>query len=202
MAATTSAKSPPPLTGPGFAEIKPHHDAAIRQGLHQLRLYLRQSESARGKPFPGVSKRAGWIIGAEPQRTSIWLITYAPLPPANPTRLRIVAHQLNRTELLKDPIPRLDRLLVSRHVLPLVDLPRTIPFPSPSRADMFGLAVESMVRERFGLVFRRPTYRGRRPGVRGPDVLWRELADLYRELAAETGDTYWREVADELAAGA
>ncbi|MEQ7739141.1 hypothetical protein, partial [Escherichia coli] len=94
----------PPLKDPGIAEIKPHNLAAIRQGLYQLQWYLRESEFARGKPAPGVSKRASWIIGAEPERASVWLITYTPLPEGsrNPSQLRIIAHQLDRGELLKD----------------------------------------------------------------------------------------------------
>jgi hypothetical protein len=61
---------------------------------------------------------------------------------------------------------------------------------------MFGLAAESWC-EKFARL-QRANYRGRLPGRRGPDVLWRELEDLLRELADETGDIYWREVADEL----
>lgn len=206
MATTTSAKTPPPLKGPGIAEIKPDNPPAIREGLYQLRAYLRQSEIARGTLKAGAAQRPAWINGIEPERTSVWLITYLPLPKksANPAQLKIVAHELKRDELLKDRrhLPSLESLLISRHVLPLVALPPTMPFPSPDKADMFGLAVESIVREKFGLTYKRAVYRGRRPGLRGPDVLWRELQGLYRELAEETGDTYWREVADELSAGA
>ena len=214
MATSTSASSPPPLRGAGFAEIKPDNPAAIRDGLNQLRAYLRQSEAAQGAA--GSTSRPAWMSGTEPKRESIWLITYRPWPnPTSPTRLRVFAYEVDRARLLRrDPTnksndPKRDRLpptkemvKAPRELLPMVDLPPTIPFPSPSRPDMFGLAVESLVRQKFGLTYKRANYRGRRPGVRGPDVLWRELEELFRELADETGDTYWREVADELSYGA
>ncbi|MET1087155.1 MAG: hypothetical protein ABWY04_08545 [Arthrobacter sp.] len=213
MATTTSASTPPPLRGAGFAEIKPDNPAAIRDGLNQLRSYLRQSEAAQGAA--GSTSRPAWMIGSEPKRESVWLITYLPWPNTTaPSHLRVFAYEVNRDRLLlRDPKniykdPKKDRLpptkdLVKprRELLPMVVLPPTIPFPSPSRPDMFGLAVESLVREKFGLEYKRANYRGRLPGRRGPDVLWRELEDLFRELADETGDTYWREVADELSYG-
>lgn len=209
MATTTTASSPPPLRGAGLAEIKPDKPAAIRDGLNQLRTYLRQSDAAQGAATPG---RPAWMTGSEPKRKSVWLITYRPWPNATaPTQLRVFAYEVDRERLLqRDPNnrtkdPKKDRLaptndLVKRpRELDRITLDKFIPFPRPDKQpDMFGLAVESLVREKFGLVYQRANYRGRIPGRRGPDVLWRELEDLLRELADETGDIYWREVADEL----
>ncbi len=206
MTTATSDTTPPPLKGAGLAEIKPDNPAAIRDGLNQLRSYLRQSEAAQGVPKPGGTRRPAWMTGSEPKRESVWLITYLPWPNRTaPTHLRVFAYEVDRARLLhKDPKtkdrlpPTKDLVKPRRELLPRVELPPTIPFPSPNRPDMFGLAVESLVREKFGLVYKRANYRGRLPGRRGPDVLWRELEDLFRELAHETGDAYWREVADEL----
>lgn len=138
-----------------------------------------------------------------PERRSIWLITYLPSPAGTntPTHVRVFAHKLKREELLKKgPIPPLDDLVLSRRELPAVGLPPSIPFPSLARPDMFGLAVESIVRDAFEKSYGRP---GAPPykqavGRHGPDVLWRELAGLFRELAEETGERYWRELAEEL----
>jgi hypothetical protein len=211
MAATTSASTPPPLRGAGIAEIKPDNPGAIRAGLNQLRSYLRQSEAAQGPAMPG---RPAWMTGSEPKRETVWLLTYRPWPNASaPTQLRVFAYEVDRARLLqrdpknksndpkKDRLPPTTDLVKAPRELPMVDLPLTIPFPRPNKPDMFGLAVERLVREKFGLVYKRARYRGGFPGRKGPDVLWRELEDLFRELADETGDTYWCEVADELSSG-
>lgn len=195
-----------PVTAAGLAEIKPHNDAAIRKGLYQLRAYLLQSNAVRGtgKPSGGPpsagAKRPAWIAGSEPARTSVWLVTYSPWSQKGPpTHVRVFAHELKATELLKKgPLPALDRLLVSRRELPKIELPKVMPFPHPSKHGLFGLAVEPLVRDRFAGAFQRPLAGRQRVRRKGPDVLWRELGDLFRELADETGDGYWREVADAL----
>lgn len=197
-------KPGPAMTGPGLAEIKPHNDAAIRKGLYQLRRYLQQSKAAQGTAkAAGGTKRQAWMAGREPERTSVWLLTYLPWSAKGPpSHVRVFAHELKRDELLKKgPLPGLDRLLISRRELPKVELPKVMPFPHPGRPDMFGLAVEPLVRDRFRQEYQRPLTKRQRVGRRGPDVLWRELEDLFRELANETGDIYWRDVADELSAG-
>ncbi|SLK13676.1 hypothetical protein SAMN06272721_11920 [Arthrobacter sp. P2b] len=194
------------ITGPGLAEIKPESPEGIRAGLSQLRDYVWQSEYARGrKPSPraakGAGKRASWIIGQEPDRQAIWLITYLPLPDRRaPSHVRVFAYEVRRENLPEvGRLPPTKDLLKPRRVLSDIRLKKFIPFPSPEKQpDMFGLAVEDLVRKEFGKVYKRTNYRGRLPGRRGPDVLWRELEDLFRELAYETGDAYWREVADEL----
>lgn len=171
------------ITQPGLAEIKPHKAPAIRKGLLQLRNYLQKSE---------------------PNRKSVWLITYLPQPAGSdkPTHVRIFAHKLRAEELrARGPLPPLDRLLLSRRELsPPLALPATIPFPRLTRPDMFGLAVEPYVRSRFATAYGRPHTHHLPPGRKGADVLWNELAGFFRELAAETGDSYWRELSDELLA--
>lgn len=172
------------VTEPGLAEIKPHKAAAIRKGLSQLREYLQKSD---------------------PTRRSVWLITYLPQPlnKNKPTHVRIFAHKLKADELKgSGPIPTLDSLLLSRReLMPPLALPDAIPFPRLTRPDMFGLAVEPYVRRRFAGAYGRPHMGRQKLGRKGPDVLWNELAGLFRELAAETGDAYWRELSDELLAG-
>lgn len=207
------------ITTAGLAEIKPHNDAAIRKGLYQLRAYLQQSDAARGAGGPGGgsgggsggaqhggtggAKRQAWMAGSEPERKSVWLITYQPWSASGaPTHVRVFAHELKRDALVrKGPLPRLDQLLLSRRELPKVVLPKTMPFPHPGKPDLFGLAVEPLVRDRFAQEYQRPLAKRQRLARRGPDVLWRELEDLFRELADETGDAYWREVAEVLSAG-
>lgn len=191
------------ITTAGLAEIKPHNDAAIRRGLYQLRAYLQQSDSAR-TGGAGKAKRQAWMAGSEPERTAVWLITYQPWSAGGaPTHVRVFAHELKRAELLKKgQLPGLAQLLISRRELPKVELLRVMPFPHPGKPDLFGLAVEPLVRDRFAQEYRRPLAKRQRTAPHGPDVLWRELEDLFRELAGETGDGYWREVADELSRGA
>jgi hypothetical protein len=117
--------------------------------------------------------------------------------------VRVFAHKVDEVELVKGASPpNVDRLLLSRReLLPKIELPKFIPFPHPRKADMFGLAVESCVRDTFAKAYQRPFKERQRVARKGPDVLWRELEDLFRELAEETGDAYWREVADELSLG-
>lgn len=171
------------VTEPGLAEIKPHKKPAIRKGLYQLRKYLQKSA---------------------PARKSVWLITYLPQPlnKNKPTHVRIFAHKLKADELrASGPLPTLDSLLLSRRELdPLIELPPKIPFPTLDKPDMFGLVIEDYVRDRFERAYGRPRAKKVVPGRKGADVLWNELAGLFRELAAETGDTYWRELSDELLA--
>lgn len=198
------------VDAPGLAEIKPESPQGIRAGLHQLRTYVCQSERARGGPPCGTPKtggkthRAAWISGTEPQRSSVWLITYLPWPDRQkPSHVRVFAYEVERARLLaKGPLPPTQSLLKSRRELAKVPIPETMKFPVPvEQPDMFGLAIERHVRDEFRSKFRRALDRRQDVGRQGPDVLWLELADLFRELAAETGDTYWREVADELSLG-
>lgn len=209
MAMTKPGGGPEPLRAPGLAEIKPENGPAIRDGLNQLRSYLRQSEAAQGPAKHGRTNRAAWIVGSEPKRESVWLITYSPWPDrVSPSHLRVFAREVDRKKLLHkdsrdDRLPPTKDLVKSFRELPnMIKLPKSLDFPTPAeQPDMFGLAVEPLVRLEFGKAYKRANYRGRRPGVRGPDVLWRELEELFRELADETGDAYWREVADELSSG-
>lgn len=191
------------ITEAGLAEIKPHKAAAIRKGLQQLRDYLKGSEVVRRGNNP-LSTAFPWAVPArEPERKSVWLITYLPWP-ANaeaPTHVRLFAHKLRREALLAEgKIPDLDHLTLSRRELPKIKLPKSIPFPPLTAPDMFGLAVEPLVRRGFAEVYQRPGTHQQRQGRKGADILWGELADLFRELADETGDAYFRELADELMA--
>jgi len=199
-----------PLKHPGLAEIKPESPENIRAGLYQLREYVWQSRYARGKkPSPaavraGRAKRGTWITGQEPERQEIWLLTYLPRPDRRrPTHVRVFAYKVKQEGLPEDGLlPPTKDLLMPRRELKDIELDKYIPFPKPDeQPDMFGLAVEDLVRKEFGRVYKRANYRGRLPGHRGPDVLWREMADLFRELAVQTGDGYWSEVADELSLG-
>jgi hypothetical protein len=198
------------ITTAGLAEIKPDNGQTIRSGLSQLRDYVRQSDAVRRAGPGSKAGRPSWITGNEPKRESVWLITYRPWPSGSAaTHVRVFADEVDRARLLhKDPTtkdrlpPTKDLVKPPRELLPMVALPPTIPFPIPDKQpDMFGLAVEPYVRKKFGLAYKRANYRGRIPGRKGPDVLWRELEDLFRELADETGDGYWREIADELSHG-
>ena len=196
------------ITGPGLAEIKPESGPGIRAGLNQLRDYVRQSEVARGKRQPdNRSRRAGWVTGKEPERESVWLITYLPWPNRiAPTHLQVFAYEVNRKALLEkgpgnDRLPPTQALVKSRRVLDPISLPKKMDFPTPDKPDMFGLAVEPLVRDKFREKYRRAFDRRQDVARKGPDVLWLELEDLFRELADETGDAYWRDVAEVLSGG-
>ena len=188
-----------PINEPGIAEIKPHKDAAIRKGLYQLRRYLRSSKPQRtGRPLAADAGQA--------QGRSVWLITYLPWPEntLKPAQVRVFAHKLDEARLTgggKGDIPPFDSLVRSRRELSPIQLPPTILFPTLDKPDMFGMAVEDFVRKQFATAYVRPRTYHVRHGRRGADVLWNELSGLFRELAAETGDTYWRELSDELLAG-
>lgn len=179
----TPLRSGTGITEPGLAEIKPHKAAAIRKGLQQLRDYLQRMQ------------------GSAPVRRSVWLITYLPWPSNtnSPSHLRVFAHKVKREDLLKKgPLPSLDALTLSRRELPRVPLPKYIAFPSLARPDMFGLAVEPIVRDIFARQYQRPRTHEDPAGTHGADVLWREMSDHFRALGDETGDSYWRELAEEL----
>ncbi|KQQ90786.1 hypothetical protein [Arthrobacter sp. Leaf137] len=200
-----------PLKGPGLAEIKPESPAGIRAGLYQLRDYVWQNKYALGTKPSAAAARAGkgrpatWMTGKEPDRREVWLITYLPWPDRrSPTHVQVFVYEVDRTKLPEmGPLPATKSLVLYRRELSKIKLDKFIPFPSPDKQpEMFGLAVEDRVRTEFGQAYKRSNYRGRLPGRKGPDVLWRELGDLFRELADETGDGYWREVADELMQGA
>lgn len=174
---------PAAITGPGLAEIKPHHVRGMRSGLAQLKVRLR----------------------THPGHPALWLVTYQPLPAegGRVRRVRIVAHEVDPARLraatsLSDPTA----FLRCRTVLATPLLPGTMPFPDPmARPALFGLAVEDLVRRAFVGAFPRTGTKGLPAGGErpGPDILWRELADLYREVAVQTGDRYWSDLAGELA---
>jgi hypothetical protein len=187
-----------PMSKTGIAEIKPHKDAQIRKGLYQLRNYLFQMRHPR-------PRRVG----------SAWLLTYLPGPVtgssshAGPT-IQVIAHRINRRLLLPDsirtpqalrsapPPPGLAALTEFRATLRPLQLPKvlpsTMPFPTLAQPDMFGLAVEDPIRKQFREHFGITVLK---MAVTRADVQW-ELAQLYGELARATGDSYWRDVANEL----
>lgn len=186
----------------GMAEIKPHHAKGIRQGLKQLRDYLSESQQTRtARPARAQVFGQGIPPGSEPARRSVWLITYLPEPEntKSPQRLRLYAHRLNPRLLMQWPMPGLDSMTLYRRELGVLSLTGR-GFPTLNEPDRFGRAVEGPIRQRFIATFKRPgdpRYR-QAQGSHGPDILWRELAGLFQELANVTGDTYWREVAEEL----
>jgi len=189
-----------------MAEIKPHKAKAIREGLQQLRRYLKESDQQRAShsKLAAAWLRAG-IGRREPERTSVWLLTYLPTPEnsLNPRHIRVFAHELKQDMLRGSArLPSLKDLTRARRELPKLQLPPKINFPGLDKAAMFGLAVEDVIRKGFGQAYGRPGDPRHRQahGLHGPDMLWRETASLYRELAAETGDRYWRELSEELSA--
>lgn len=173
------------ITKSGIAEIKPHKADRIKEGLYQLQDYMRQ---------------------ARPTRETAWLITYLPDPVGTPfpKRLRIFAHQLNTTKL--DALrPRdkksLEDLVIARRELCPVALPASKYFPSITKADWFGHAVEGMVRDEFRAAYGRPgnpRYKQQEQYGRGPDILWMEVAELVHELAEQTGDAFLHELSTEM----
>lgn len=190
------------INKPGLAEIKPHKAAAIRKGLRQLWGYIRENTEKNSK------------VPTEPKRDSVWLITYLPSSAVQPSHLRVFAHEIDKNKLMRSAvvpgtkgarpkvlIPKFETLVLSRRELPQINLPKTIGFPKLDKPDFFGLAVEDLIRKAFRKAYARPLSRKLQEGRKGADILWNELAGLFRELAEETGDPYWRELSAELTAG-
>jgi hypothetical protein len=164
--------APVATSASGFAEIKKHNSDGISQGLNQLR------------------------TSNEKRYRQRYLITYLPLNrtgrPADArkaTKLRVFALRFKHHKDLPPPGERTlqRRAWMDLGIIQLPEKSAWFPFPSGGRDDQFGNAVEEAVRQRFiqTVVKNRPN--PQHGGARGSthDVLWDELADFYRELAAE-----------------
>jgi hypothetical protein len=161
--------NPPPIKRPGIAEIKPHTKSGIAAGERQLR-------GRRGIP----------------SHYDRWLVTYRLVVPpsrSGPGRAQVLAYRVTPGKPREGPWD-----------LGVARIPATIPFPRPTNPAFFGMAIEGIVRG----VFKQALPKGAAPlpgtggARRGVDVRWNELAYFYNELASETADPFYRELAAEL----
>jgi hypothetical protein len=158
------------VTAPGKAEIKKHNDDGIRDGLRQL--------GARIGPAAG--RRT--ISAGQPR----YLITYRPVTvtrPGAPTVLAVDVYAIGfpAGTPVADSVAAVMRMRWLK--LGRVLVPALPPGPASQYDARLGRAVESRVRSLFIDKIVRP----RQGALRGwaHDVVWDELADFYRELAAE-----------------
>lgn len=179
----------------GFAEIKPHNEDGIRDGLKQL------EPSTEKKPALG---RAG--------RRGMALVTYLPVNKegeavgegsaagvhvfATPYSGQTVDHATHKKRV-KDIINSW-----TWHHVGCFKPPQRINLVV-DRAALFGIAIEKSVRRQFNLnVLARLKPKKIGHGgttVHGADIYWNELARFYAELARELGDPFYADLASELA---
>ncbi|MGI5216523.1 hypothetical protein [Nocardia sp. CA-290969] len=184
---TTDAREPfRPPGGPGIAEVKPHTDTGIRQGLAQLRSY-RYGDGKKPPLFAG---------GVQ------LLVTYVPIDASGkPVRRgRAAAVRVYARSVTWPPRERSGPVVLG----PLQQagtrrLPEVLPFPRVDESGYFGHAVEKFVRGHLHRISGRPAVRGYGGPRSGPDIVWKELAALYGELARATGDPAFAQLATELA---
>ena len=176
-----------PVGGPGIAEIKPHTEAKINEARKQLKSAL--------------VNRPGY---------EALIITYRPgatTPKGTPVKVWAVRYE-------KEEKPRTGALTYLRTKpwwnLGIITIPPKIDV-STADLSVLGAAAEGAVRTRFGqfLAKQPPPHRRvdavttslyKSPNERGPDVEWREMAEMYAELARTTNDEFLAELANELAA--
>jgi len=166
----------------GKAEIKPHNLNGIRAGLEQL------ADQPAKPPFAGPRM----------------LITYRPVDAddkavnaGQPVSVQVYATDYVAGVTASDLLNRYKWWFLGK-----VPVPKRVTVKLENRG-VFGAVMEGPVRRLFrGTVLLPP--RKLEPGTggwrHGPDVVWKELAELYRELAQEMRDPFYAEVAAELAA--
>jgi hypothetical protein len=200
------------IKGAGIAEVKPHNEPNIRDAHNSLLT----------RPFPP------WLPTSPPPikliityRPHPWDDAWNP-PPGSPARVRsgwkrppeysafpthvdvfAVAHNPN---LAKGGEGIVTRYLRDAEWAWVGRAPvRPLPVDLRNRS-VFGSAGEALARETFDAALRRGTNPQRRVvNLRksghavGADVIWREMAEMYGELARTTNDEFLGELANELA---
>jgi hypothetical protein len=167
----------------------------------QSKFLVRPGKPQVGKPGIAEIKPhsyEGWgggfkqVLGRPERNRNIerWVLTYLPCYEGgkkDPTHIRVFAHQVAPKQQGPFELPR-------------QPIPAMVPFPSwKKQPQLFGVFIEPCVRDAF-----RP-YLPSDPvtdtgGLRwGVDMRW-ELASFYAELASETADPFFEELAAELSA--
>ncbi|NHU43005.1 hypothetical protein [Rhodococcus sp. A14] len=161
----------------GIAEIKPHTAAGQRSGLDQLRKYK----------------------SLHPDRPQ-WLITYLPI---NESGSPVRSGRAGAVKIFARSVDwpgggRGAYRLGSLEIVGTKKLPGLIAFPRVDQPGFFGHAVEKHVRAHLFRSINRKAVRGTGGAQPGPDVMWKELAALYGELARIVPDPLYAEIAAEL----
>jgi hypothetical protein len=159
-------------TGPGKAEIKKYNDKEVRKGLRQLRT------------GPVTRSREGFVQGGIGSGQDRYLITYRPMPLHSPTPTYVEVHAVKFPK--NTPVPGGVPAVLEMPWMSLGQIPApTVPEATPlsQRDILFGKLVEERVRD----LFVSTVLKSRTGAFKGlaHDVVWDELADFYRELAAE-----------------
>jgi murein DD-endopeptidase MepM/ murein hydrolase activator NlpD len=191
----TKATNPDRLDAPGLAEIKPHTSKNISRAHDDL---TRKRRKARGYYKEAL------------------IITYKPTGGTTPTGIPVdvwaVRHIPDVSPAAAPPKGRRttpsDYLAATWWSLGQALVPPTIPVTLKDLG-VFGAAAEPVVRTAFGQqlpqLAKNPHGRAlttplNRPASdQGPDIKWKEIAELYAELARTTNDEFLGELANELA---
>lgn len=181
----------PPAEDCRFAEIKPHNEKGIRDGLNQL------------------AKEKG--LGRAPRKGK-FLVTYLPLkgktpaPSGFPTSVRVFATPYSAG--MKATSPPYKNVADTITSWEWHDLGSFAPEKQVDvlveKASLFGSAIEDQVRKLFQDVvlvksWGKKTGYGGGGNLQGADIWWTELARFYDELARELGDPFYADLASELA---
>jgi hypothetical protein len=173
------------IKGPGIAEIKPHTAKQIGKAHEQLR---------------------DMKATARYRNSEALIVTYRPVgrttgegTPVRAYAVRYVPGAAPSVYLTKEAWWDLGQVVIPRRIgVNLAD------------RSVFGAAAERAIRGNIGAVLARPPHnRGpnavttpahKSPNEPGPDVEWREIAEMYAELARTTNDEFLAELANELTA--
>lgn len=175
------------LDKPGFVEIKPHTRTGIRSGLTQLARRLKKANLTCGvlATYLGVGPGA------------------APVQRGKASFVRIYGLVVDLTVTPTPTVTQYSRR-AQWHYLGLARLPDKLEHPPVDHAPAFGWAVEPVVqRQVMNLVTLKTPKKTWTPmggPGHGPDMMYTELADFYRELANELRDPLYGELAAELEA--
>lgn len=184
--------STPPIGPDGIAEIRAHNRNGIAGGLKQLHERKRRAGTPKVlityRPLIGTKAAPDGSIG---RATAVQVFATKFVPP-------------KKTPLKQGDWYDEARSAVARNTwwdLGSFTPPAQIDLTLENRG-LFGAAIEDAVRTRFQFKVLVPSNRLMQMytggGRKGPDVVWKELADLYAELGRELRDPLYAELALEL----
>jgi hypothetical protein len=173
--------TPQTTTKPGFAEIKKHNAAGLREGLAQLRFARPRYMAGRGEP----ADRERYLITYVPvhlTKNRTGKVIDVPDETTSATHVHVYAVRFDNARSVPTTVPE----LIGRTWMDLgrILIPPAIGFPRPNEPARFGSRIEGHVRRQF------ITCVVKHPNPRKPwniDVVWNELAEFYSELARELG---------------
>ena len=184
------------IEGPGIAEIKPHTRKKITEAHDQLTTQRRKGRG-RYKEVLLITYKPNGATTPVGTRVDVWAVRHIPdIPKRRDPRFPDGKHTTPS-----------DYLAAAWWSLGEALVPPTI---SVNLADLsvFGAAAELPIRTHFGQFLEKPphlrvkavtTPHSKSPSDSGPDVRWKEIAEMYAELARTTNDEFLAALANELA---